>query len=379
MTSQLNEEKSFDFWFEEIRWQGMFRLKWLSIKDVDFDQVKHIRFSYVKRWKREFKKVTDSIITTHDGTEVPEDAAIEFLEIFEKTPTEDSIFESFREMDRKEKEEIRFGRDQVQKIVKKMHKHDMFSKTRKKCRNRTTHWKFYLNQKKTKEVKLIKTKFKGCNPKQRDKRHYIPQGMGYNTMTNPMEYMYFSGNMGTMHLNMYRSISAIPEESMTSDPLESRYHSNHTDNFLPVELPSDKSLPNRNRTHPKKGENAHKMNHPNVPIDQQHKFAKYQYKNTLQQDPEQGPDETSEIESEISLPSMTSSTTFDDSSSSMTDTSNVSQISEYKVPLMTRGKYITQNFVKKKKNYNVRSFNASFRREGEKTIYGKDSFINSGS
>lgn len=134
---------NFDYWLEETRWSGLFKIEFLQIKDVPlklFDSIlldlptKKSSISYHRREisyeDQDFRK--RPIYEARDGYEFKTEDAKKFMKIYLEHESGESIFDSFIEMDRKEVQKIRPGKNEIQKIVKKMKKHGVFEIALKK-------------------------------------------------------------------------------------------------------------------------------------------------------------------------------------------------------------------------------------------------------
>lgn len=82
MTSDVDFNKSSDIWSEVSKWQGIFQLEWLLIKDIP-----NKYFQNLKVPQNENKPVTNS----RDTQEVPFDVAISMLKIFNTFKTSNSF------------------------------------------------------------------------------------------------------------------------------------------------------------------------------------------------------------------------------------------------------------------------------------------------
>lgn len=74
MTSGLDYSQSTSIWAEARRWRGLFRVRWLLVKDVPNAQLRHILLTNTD----EKKPVTQS----RDTQELPPEATAELLHIF---------------------------------------------------------------------------------------------------------------------------------------------------------------------------------------------------------------------------------------------------------------------------------------------------------
>lgn len=100
MVSEVDSSKSFGFWWENAKWPGMFRIKWVYVKDIAYSAFSSIYFG-------------DKPVCQHrDGTKLDFDTGVKMLRLFEKTPTTESIFKEMKYMDDRE-EKLRMERQML--------------------------------------------------------------------------------------------------------------------------------------------------------------------------------------------------------------------------------------------------------------------------
>lgn len=104
MVSDVDFSKSFGYWWESTKWTGLFKIKWIYVKDLQYSAVNKITFG-------------DKPVTQHrDGTKLDFETGMKMLKVFEKTETTDSIFNEFGFMDERE-EKMRVGRDLEESVI----------------------------------------------------------------------------------------------------------------------------------------------------------------------------------------------------------------------------------------------------------------------
>lgn len=119
--SNFNKCLNFDFWWEEIRWKGLFKIQWWYIKDLNYKSVFDIYGIHPEEQYEQW-----SITDLFDGCEMDEVNGREFLNRYYLSNNKGSIFDNFNEMDENEVTLIRPGRDKVHKVVDKMKRHNIF-------------------------------------------------------------------------------------------------------------------------------------------------------------------------------------------------------------------------------------------------------------
>ena len=105
MTSPVDFEKIFDYWWEDLKWSGLFSIKWVYIRDVSHSELSTVAFNKT------------NITLLKDGERVPFEAGKQVLEIFQKKNVASNIFEVFSFMDVREGS-LRIKRDCYFKIIK---------------------------------------------------------------------------------------------------------------------------------------------------------------------------------------------------------------------------------------------------------------------
>lgn len=98
MNSDVDFGKSFGYWWEKTKWTGVFRIKWIFVKDVNYSN-----FSTIFQG--------DKPVTQHrDGTRLDYDIGMKMLRVIASTESSSSIFDEFNFMDNRE-EKMRIDRD----------------------------------------------------------------------------------------------------------------------------------------------------------------------------------------------------------------------------------------------------------------------------
>lgn len=92
MTSEVNYSQMFPYWTQDNKWGGLFDIEWVLIKDVLFNQFRHIEIT-MKDGER--KPVTNS----RDCQEVPCQEGVKMLEIMKNYQNVNTILEHFEYYD----------------------------------------------------------------------------------------------------------------------------------------------------------------------------------------------------------------------------------------------------------------------------------------
>ena len=108
MASEVQLKKTFSYWWEEVKWSGVFKINWVYIKDVLYEEVEDIRM-----------KNGNKIVSCKDGSEVDFETGMEMLNRFKYSVYVSDIFEFFSFMDERE-EKIRMKRDSMNKIINQL-------------------------------------------------------------------------------------------------------------------------------------------------------------------------------------------------------------------------------------------------------------------
>lgn len=86
--SNLNNEKKFQYWTQDNKWEGLFKIEWIIIKDIPFKIIKPIRFIMKDGYEK-------SIIFSRDVQEIPFSQALKMIRTFLEFPIKNSILEHF--------------------------------------------------------------------------------------------------------------------------------------------------------------------------------------------------------------------------------------------------------------------------------------------
>jgi YT521-B-like domain len=98
MTTDVDFSKSFGYWWEKTKWNGVMNLQWIYVKDVQYSAFSNIYYM-------------DKPVTHHrDGTRLDYETGMKMLKIYEKADDSQSIFDAFPYMDDRE-EKMRVDRD----------------------------------------------------------------------------------------------------------------------------------------------------------------------------------------------------------------------------------------------------------------------------
>lgn len=90
MTSNINDDESFRYWWEPCKWFGSFQIKWLFVKDIHHSKFEHMR------------QENSQIINLRDTTPINANIGKQILTIFKNFPNRPNIFEVFAYMDKRE-------------------------------------------------------------------------------------------------------------------------------------------------------------------------------------------------------------------------------------------------------------------------------------
>lgn len=104
MRSPVQFNKIFNYWWEEVKWSGVFRLQWLYIKDLHHEDVRDVCDGEL------------SVVQMKDGSRVSFQSGLRLLAAFRDCEFVSDIFEEFERMDHRE-EKLRFKRDGFLQVV----------------------------------------------------------------------------------------------------------------------------------------------------------------------------------------------------------------------------------------------------------------------
>ena len=108
MASEVELKKTFSYWWEEVKWSGVFKINWVFVKDLLYDEVEDVRL-----------KNGNKVVSSKDGTELDFDTGLEMARRFKSAIYVSDIFEFFEFMDNRE-EKIRLKRDSMNQIISKL-------------------------------------------------------------------------------------------------------------------------------------------------------------------------------------------------------------------------------------------------------------------
>lgn len=107
MVSEVEFDKIFNYWWEDLKWSGVFKINWVFVKDVHHVDVQDIRVNGTP------------IHQLKDGSHVDFDAGKRMLEMFKHSEIDSDIFEAFEYMDERE-EKLRIKRDSYYEMIKQL-------------------------------------------------------------------------------------------------------------------------------------------------------------------------------------------------------------------------------------------------------------------
>lgn len=113
ITGDPDLSKSFNYWWEEGKWNGLMNVKWLYIKDIPYQHFKHL------------EEGDKPIPSLRDGTKISFENGVKMLSLFKDTEGYGNIFEAFAYMDDRE-EKLRLTRDLAQNLYKNMNPGNQF-------------------------------------------------------------------------------------------------------------------------------------------------------------------------------------------------------------------------------------------------------------
>jgi len=105
--SEPEMDKTFNYWWEDGKWQGLMNVKWHFIKDMPYKHFKHI------------EEGDKPVTALRDGNKISFENGIKMLNIFKSGPDYGNIFDAFEYMDDRE-EKLRLTRDMTQNIFKNL-------------------------------------------------------------------------------------------------------------------------------------------------------------------------------------------------------------------------------------------------------------------
>jgi len=112
MVSEVRFNQIFNYWWEDLKWSGVFDINWVYLKDVHHAEVKQISYD------------NTPIPHLKDGTEIDFNSGCQLLEIFKNKLAFSDIFEAFKFMDEREKI-LRVKRDCYYQLFIKLNEHGL--------------------------------------------------------------------------------------------------------------------------------------------------------------------------------------------------------------------------------------------------------------
>ena len=132
MSSQVRFDNIFNYWWEDLKWSGVFNINWIFIKDVPHNDVKNIYYN------------NSPISSLKDGSEIDLATGKQVLEHFRTSAFVSDIFEYFYFMDEREKR-LRGKRDSYYEVFKVLNERgfleDVKSSEKKQNRQENRHHK----------------------------------------------------------------------------------------------------------------------------------------------------------------------------------------------------------------------------------------------
>ena len=107
MVSEVEFDKIFNYWWEDLKWSGVFKINWVFVKDVHHIDVQDIKVS------------STPMHQLKDGSHVDFEAGKKMLEMFRASEIDSNIFEAFEFMDERE-EKLRIKRDSYYEMIKQL-------------------------------------------------------------------------------------------------------------------------------------------------------------------------------------------------------------------------------------------------------------------
>ena len=160
MASEVELKKTFSYWWEEVKWSGVFKINWIYVKDVLYEEVEDVLLPSGNK-----------IISCKDGSELDFKTGHRMLEKFKYSVYVSDIFEYFNFMDNRE-EKIRLKRDSMNQIIQSLKQKGLIPPVPPKMSKR----KRKMERKKN---KYLNKNEKGKNFNQ---SHGHPQGPGFMKM-----------------------------------------------------------------------------------------------------------------------------------------------------------------------------------------------------
>ena len=107
MVSEVEFDKIFNYWWEDLKWSGVFKINWVFVKDLHHVDVQEIKIGGTPMHQLK------------DGSRVDFDAGRQMLDLFKASEIDSDIFEAFEYMDERE-EKLRIKRDSYYEMIKQL-------------------------------------------------------------------------------------------------------------------------------------------------------------------------------------------------------------------------------------------------------------------
>lgn len=107
MVSEVAFDKIFNYWWEDLKWSGIFKINWVYVRDVHHSDVQNIRVN------------ATPINLLKDGSRVDFHSGKQMLEAFRTSDVDSDIFEDFSFMDDRE-EKLRMKRDSYLEMIRQL-------------------------------------------------------------------------------------------------------------------------------------------------------------------------------------------------------------------------------------------------------------------
>ena len=109
MISEVRFNSIFNYWWEELKWSGVFDVNWVFVKDIHHEDVKYIKQDNIP------------ITNLRDGSFLNYQQGKELLQFFKNSSFISDIFEAFVYMDGRE-EKLRMKRDSFYNYILQLKK-----------------------------------------------------------------------------------------------------------------------------------------------------------------------------------------------------------------------------------------------------------------
>lgn len=147
MASEVRFNQIYNYWWEDLKWSGVFDINWVYIKDVHHSDVKHISFNGTP------------VPSLKDGSEIDFTTGKLLLETFKNSLYVSDIFEAFVFMDEREKV-LRVKRDSYYEIFRQLNEKGFIEEAKNERSGERRGGKNEVRNQKV-ELKGIRKVFKG--------------------------------------------------------------------------------------------------------------------------------------------------------------------------------------------------------------------------